>query len=56
MLNIMLKNKNFAQHTYYTNYIQISINKSLIYYITDNLRKTVILECIMDLPHVIIIE
>ena len=34
---------------YNTNYIQVRIN-----YITDNFRKTVILECIMDLPHVLL--
>ena len=42
MLNIMLKNKNCAQHIILINYIQVCINKSLFsyIYITDNFRKT----------------
>ena len=45
MLNIMLKNKNSAQH------IILIIYKFAL--LIDNFKKAVILQCIMDLPHVL---
>ena len=46
MLNIMLKNKNRAQYSILISYIQACMNKPL--HITDNLRKTFIIECIYE--------
>ena len=38
---------------YYTNYIQVSMNKSLFIRIIDNFRNTVILKCIINLSNVL---